>query len=142
MRRPKTIMIIILISLGLSTVFWTLNSAIMSLVLHSGSFLEQFFQPDMHHLWMRVPIVILSVPIVFLIVWLVKSFTEVKVLRGLIPICAWCKKIRDDKGYWNDVEEYISQHTQAEFTHGMCPECYNKVIAEEDSKKKAGADVN
>jgi len=108
----------------------------MSLILHSGSFFEQFFQPDMHHLWMRVPVVLLSVPIVSLIVWLTKSTAEVKMLRGLILICAWCgKKIRDDKGNWRRVEEYISERSTAEFSHGMCPDCYDKVLAQEDNKK-------
>jgi hypothetical protein len=47
-------------------------------------------------------------------------------LRGLLPICATCKKIRDDQGYWSQVELYISQHSDAEFTHGICPECMAK----------------
>jgi len=136
MPRVKTITIIILFSLAASTLFWIVNSAIMSLILHSGSFFEQFFQPDMHHLWMRVPVVLLSVPIVSLIVWLTKSTAEVKMLRGLILICAWCgKKIRDDKGNWRRVEEYISERSTAEFSHGMCPDCYDKVLAQEDNKK-------
>lgn len=52
-----------------------------------------------------------------------EALAAVKTLSGLLPICAWCKKIRDDKGYWNHVEAYIAQHTQADFTHGICPEC-------------------
>jgi len=48
---------------------------------------------------------------------------DIKTLRGLLPICAWCKKVRDDSGYWNQLEEYVSDHTQAEFSHGICPEC-------------------
>jgi hypothetical protein len=48
---------------------------------------------------------------------------DVKVLKGLIPICAKCKKIRDDKGYWNQVETYIHEHSEADFSHGICPEC-------------------
>ena len=48
---------------------------------------------------------------------------EVKTLSGLLPICAHCKRIRDDKGYWNQIEEYIQQHSQADFTHGLCPQC-------------------
>ena len=143
MRSVKTIVTIILISLGVSAVFWTLNSAIMSQVLHSGTFLEQFFQPDIHHLWMRIPVVIISVPIVTLIVFLGRKSAEVKLLRGLIPICAWCgKKIRDEKGNWKRVEEYISERSTAEFTHGMCPECYNKHFTEEDSKKEAGIKIS
>jgi hypothetical protein len=49
-----------------------------------------------------------------------------KILWGLIPICARCKKIRDDEGYWKQVEEYIASHTQARFSHGLCPNCYLK----------------
>ena len=63
------------------------------------------------------------------------SILETKKLSGLLPICAWCKKLRDDKGYWNSVEEYMSKHAQAEFTHGMCPECYDRIMAEQDNKK-------
>jgi hypothetical protein len=51
---------------------------------------------------------------------------NVRTLSRLIPICLSCKKIRDDKGYWGDVETYISKHTGAEFTHGMCPECLKR----------------
>jgi len=51
---------------------------------------------------------------------------DIKTLRGLLPICAWCKKVRDDGGYWNQLEEYVSEHTQAEFSHGICPDCREK----------------
>lgn len=52
-----------------------------------------------------------------------KALAEVKTLGGLLPICAHCKKIRDDKGYWNQIELYIRQHSNANFTHSVCPEC-------------------
>lgn len=52
-----------------------------------------------------------------------KLLDEIKVLQGIIPICSYCKKIRDDKGYWEDVAGYISKHSEAEFSHGICPEC-------------------
>jgi len=55
------------------------------------------------------------------------TLKEVKALSGLLPICASCKRIRDDTGYWQQVEVYISSHTDAEFTHGICPECADKV---------------
>jgi DNA-binding NtrC family response regulator len=58
-----------------------------------------------------------------LIFQLQEALARVKTLSGLLPICAWCKKIRDDKGYWNHVEAYIVDHTEADFTHGICPEC-------------------
>jgi PAS domain S-box-containing protein len=54
------------------------------------------------------------------------ALANVKSLSGLLPICAGCKKIRDDKGYWNQVESYIQQHSWAKFSHGMCPDCIKK----------------
>lgn len=51
------------------------------------------------------------------------SLTKVKLLRGALPICSYCKKIRDDKGYWNQIESYIRDHSEAQFSHGMCPDC-------------------
>lgn len=58
-----------------------------------------------------------------LIAKLQQALDEIKTLRGLIPICAWCSKIRDDSGYWQSVERYLSVHAQVEFTHGICPDC-------------------
>jgi hypothetical protein len=55
-----------------------------------------------------------------------KTLGEVKTLKGIVPICSFCKKIRDDKGYWDQVEVYVSQHTEADFSHGICPECMKK----------------
>ena len=59
-----------------------------------------------------------------------KALDDVKLLSGLIPICANCKQIRDDKGYWQSVENYISQHSQAEFSHSICPDCVRKLYPE------------
>jgi DNA-binding response OmpR family regulator len=58
-----------------------------------------------------------------LILQLQEALARVKTLSGLLPICAWCKKIRDDKGYWNHVEAYIKDRSEADFTHGICPDC-------------------
>ncbi len=55
-----------------------------------------------------------------------QALAEVKTLKGLLPICCGCKKIRDDKGYWSEVEVYVMKHTDAKFTHGLCPECVTK----------------
>jgi hypothetical protein len=49
-----------------------------------------------------------------------------KELKGLLPICSVCKKIRDDKGYWNQIEGYIQKHSDAQFSHGICPDCSKK----------------
>ncbi len=56
-----------------------------------------------------------------------QALNEVKTLSGLLPICSSCKKIRDDKGYWKSLEMYISEHSDAEFSHGICPECAQKI---------------
>lgn len=57
---------------------------------------------------------------------------HVKELRGLLPICAGCKSIRDDQGYWTKLEAYIHQHSHAQLTHGMCPNCINKLFPDLD----------
>lgn len=56
-----------------------------------------------------------------------KALKEVKVLRGLIPICASCKKIRNDGGFWQQLEEYLGEHSEAEFSHGLCQPCIKKL---------------
>jgi len=61
-----------------------------------------------------------------LVLNLQEALDNVKTLRGLLPICAWCKKVHDDKGYWKKVETYIEEHSDALFTHSMCPECLKK----------------
>ena len=58
------------------------------------------------------------------------SLTKVRLLSGFIPICAACKKIRDDQGYWQQVEEYIRDHSEAEFSHSICPACAKKLYPE------------
>jgi two-component system, LuxR family, sensor histidine kinase TtrS len=59
-----------------------------------------------------------------------KALDEIQTLRGIIPICSYCKKIRDDEGAWGIIEDYISNHSEAEFSHGICPECYQKQLDE------------
>jgi hypothetical protein len=62
-----------------------------------------------------------------LITELQNALADVKTLSGLVPICANCKQIRDDKGYWTQVEAYIQERSQARFTHGICPDCMKKL---------------
>ncbi len=61
-----------------------------------------------------------------------QALSEVKSLKGIIPICSYCKNIRDDKGYWNKLELYMQKHSDAEFSHGLCPECSEKLYSKED----------
>jgi phosphoserine phosphatase RsbU/P len=55
------------------------------------------------------------------------ALQQVKHLQGLLPICAWCKKVRDDRNYWQQVDVYITERTDARFTHGICPDCLTQV---------------
>ena len=65
--------------------------------------------------------------ILILVVILINAYQKkIDTLTGIVPICSFCKQVRDDKGYWNQVDEYVSRHTEAEFSHGVCPECMKK----------------
>jgi hypothetical protein len=61
-----------------------------------------------------------------LILELKRVLSEIKTLSGLLPICAYCKKIRNDEGYWEQIESYIKERSLADFSHGICPECMKK----------------
>ena len=77
-----------------------------------------------------------------LIEQLEQALSEVKTLEGLLPICASCKKVRDDKGYWNQIEAYLQDRADARFTHSVCPECVQELYPEfvekymKDSKER------
>ena len=64
------------------------------------------------------------------------ALEQIKTLQGIIPMCSKCKKIRNDKGYWNQVEQYISEHTDAEFTHGLCPDCFDQLYRDAKARKE------
>lgn len=65
-----------------------------------------------------------------------KELEEIKTLKGIVPICANCKKIRDDEGYWEQVESYLAKHTEAKFSHGICPDCMRQLYPEFCEDKK------
>ncbi|MGO9245740.1 MAG: response regulator transcription factor [Verrucomicrobiia bacterium] len=64
------------------------------------------------------------------------ALANVKLLQGLLPICCYCKKIRNDHNYWQQVDTYISDHSEAQFTHGICPECREKIVRPELERLK------
>jgi len=64
------------------------------------------------------------------------AMAQIKTLQGILPICMYCKKIRDDKQYWQQVESYVSTRTEAQFSHGICPDCYKKYLQPELDKLK------
>ena len=68
------------------------------------------------------------------------ALSEVRELKGMLPICSYCKSIRDDQNYWQDVENYITEHSRLEFSHGICPKCWEKKVEpelEEFRKRKS-----
>ena len=76
------------------------------------------------------------------IVELQTALDQIKTLKGLLPICMYCKKIRDDKQYWQQVEQYVTSHTEAQFSHAICPDCYKKYIQPELDKIKTKGKTN
>ncbi|MCP4350306.1 MAG: response regulator [Desulfobacterales bacterium] len=67
----------------------------------------------------------------------IKTHVEMKILKGLIPICSHCKKVRDDEGYWRQIEGYIRKHSGSEFSHGICPICADELYGDQEWYKKA-----
>ncbi len=65
------------------------------------------------------------------------ALAEIKQLRDILPICSYCKKIRDDQNYWQQVESYLSHHVEAKFSHGICRDCYAERVQPELEKRKA-----
>lgn len=59
-----------------------------------------------------------------------RTLSEVKTLQGLLPICSACKKVRDDKGYWNQIEQYVAERSKAQFSHSICPDCAQRLYPE------------
>jgi sigma-B regulation protein RsbU (phosphoserine phosphatase) len=69
------------------------------------------------------------------------ALANVKLLQGLLPICCYCKKIRDDRNYWQQVDTYVADHSEVQFTHGICPECRDKIVKPELERLKASETV-
>ena len=67
------------------------------------------------------------------------ALDDVKTLSGLLPVCAWCKQVRDDEGYWIILEQYVAKHSEARFTHGICPACISKEHKNE-SRGRSGSE--
>ena len=69
------------------------------------------------------------------------ALSKVKLLQGLLPICCYCKKIRDDQNYWRQVEGYVAEHSEAQFTHAICPSCREKIIKPELERLRSGQEA-
>ena len=73
---------------------------------------------------------------------LADALARVRQLQGLLPICSYCKRIRNDQNYWQQIENYIAEHSGAEFSHGICPECYEKFVTPELGKSTISGEKN
>jgi hypothetical protein len=111
---PENLVSEILKSFSVSMLPWAVAFMILNAVI--GLFWGKIKQADKEKL--------------VVIAELKKALEEIKTLSGFLPICASCKKIRDDQGYWKQIEVYISEHSEAEFSHGICPECSEKLYPE------------
>ena len=69
-----------------------------------------------------------------------QALVQVETLRGILPICSSCKKIRDDNGFWYEIEHYIANHSQAEFSHSICPDCEKELYPEFSKKRDSAAE--
>ena len=65
-----------------------------------------------------------------------QALSEVEQLSGLLPICAYCSRVRDDRDYWEKLEHYVARHSRAQFSHGICPDCYEKTWRPELERRK------
>ncbi len=122
---------------------WNLNGATLGLTLAA-----HFYQTNLFRGLIAVVIIMVGLGMYRLRTWqLIKreqklkqrvdeALAQIKVLGGLIPICSNCKKIRDDKGYWSQLEQYINEHSEATFSHGICPECGEKLYGGYFSKNR------
>jgi len=137
-------------------IYWLFDALIDAFYFKNTSFFSSFFSPDPMCLAMRqinLPLVILfSATYQWsvarrkraerqreqLVVDLQRALAEVKTLTGLLPICASCKKIRNDAGSWTVLEKFIHDHSNAKFTHGICPDCAADLYPEDVKKVAAG----
>ena len=126
----------VLLATRLSGRIWGLSLATLLPTAHTAITLSQnrFVIPAVH----LVLAMVLHMLTLILVVELVQRLQEknreamqrIKILTGMLPICSNCKDIRDDHGYWKRIEEYLSQHSEVEFTHGVCPDCVAKLYPE------------
>lgn len=87
---------------------------------------------DVQEIWMRLRVA----------ERILRYATEVRQLEAFLPICGYCKKVRDDQNYWQQIESYINERTGTDFSHSVCPDCYQRVVMPELEKLRAGAAEN
>ncbi|MDH5367148.1 MAG: hypothetical protein OEW67_09190 [Cyclobacteriaceae bacterium] len=125
--------IVVLISIRLKNSKAILYITIICTLLTIGGY---YFSPVEGKLWKVIINRLLAVLVIwssaFLSIKIDDAHKEIKVLEGLLPICATCKKIKDEKGNWSQIEHYVNDHSDVQFSHGMCPSCLNKLYPDQD----------
>lgn len=116
---------VILASLRSYQIWFTISAAFVCSLLTMFAY---YYSPDGGELWK----VLLNRLLALFVIWVTailanriiqEAHKEIQTLQGMIPICASCKKIRDDKGYWSQIETYLYTHSELQFSHGLCPAC-------------------
>ncbi|MEO6235795.1 MAG: response regulator transcription factor [Vicinamibacterales bacterium] len=104
----------------------------------ADDFLSKPFDPEILHARVNVGLRVLKLQATLAdrVVELEAALSRVKQLHGLLPICSYCKHVRTDDNYWEQVEHYVAQHSDLQFSHGICPNCYARVMAEMDGPKR------
>ena len=135
-QRPDTAPAVYLILLTSKT---DSHSLVVGLEAGADEFMSKPFDPSVLRARTRVGfrIVELQQALTLRVTELEAALSRVRQLQGLLPICAYCKKVRDDGNYWHQVESYISDHTDARFSHGICPECLAQAHEEMDEREAA-----
>jgi hypothetical protein len=135
---------VVLISLKSDNIKFTIYVAIFCSVL---TILGYFFSPEGGELWKVMTNRVLALFAIWVTTLLSlkiirEAQKEIKILRGFLPICSSCKKIRDDDGYWNQIESYIHSHSEAQFSHGICPDCFKKHYPDYEYNDDESSDKN
>jgi hypothetical protein len=115
--------------------YWLFDVLVDVFVFHEGTFLKSFFSPDPMCLAMRL----INLPIIlicfFIAQWMYykrkAAEEEIKMLRDIIPICSFCKSIRNDEGYFEQIEKYMYEHSHVDLSHTICPTCLKENYPEE-----------
>jgi DNA-binding response OmpR family regulator len=119
--------------LVIATVRQSLNDVLAGFEAGANDYITKPFHAQELRARLRVGgrVVELQAALASRVAQLQEALSRVNQLQGLLPICSYCKRIRDDHDYWQQVETYMSEHSQATFTHGICPECYEKFFKTE-----------
>jgi len=119
--------------LVIATVRQSLNDVLAGFEAGANNYITKPFHAQELRARLRVGgrVVELQAALASRVAQLQEALSRVNQLQGLLPICSYCKRIRDDHDYWQQVETYMSEHSQATFTHGICPECYEKFFKTE-----------